>query len=156
MKRTGKFVSSFIFMVILGLFMANGLFAQQAKSYEEAVAKGNHLLKQKKLFDAKAYYQMALRYKEHDPFATGKINEIVKELKAGESREEAYYSVIDQADSYYDKDMLELALKTYKKALTIIPDDSYALGRIKAIHRQQRSEERRVGKECRSRWSPYH
>ncbi len=144
MKRTGKFVSSFIFMVILGLFMANGLFAQQAKSYEEAVAKGNHLLKQKKLFDAKAYYQMALRYKEHDPFATGKINEIVKELKAGESREEAYYSVIDQADSYYDKDMLELALKTYKKALTIIPDDSYALGRIKAIHRQQTVEKKQL------------
>src|SRR5258707_14154808 len=23
-------------------------------------------------------------------------------------------------------------------------------------HRSQRSEERRVGKECRSRWSPYH
>src|SRR3989441_11994114 len=23
-------------------------------------------------------------------------------------------------------------------------------------HREQRSEERRVGKECRSRWSPYH
>src|SRR5258706_8654444 len=25
-----------------------------------------------------------------------------------------------------------------------------------AVGRQQRSEERRVGKECRSRWSPYH
>src|SRR5258708_20669282 len=25
-----------------------------------------------------------------------------------------------------------------------------------AIRHQQRSEERRVGKECRSRWSPYH
>ena len=24
------------------------------------------------------------------------------------------------------------------------------------VRRQQRSEERRVGKECRSRWSPYH
>ena len=24
------------------------------------------------------------------------------------------------------------------------------------IERQTRSEERRVGKECRSRWSPYH
>jgi len=24
------------------------------------------------------------------------------------------------------------------------------------IHYTQRSEERRVGKECRSRWSPYH
>src|SRR5260221_10382042 len=26
----------------------------------------------------------------------------------------------------------------------------------RAGHRQKRSEERRVGKECRSRWSPYH
>ena len=26
----------------------------------------------------------------------------------------------------------------------------------KAIHDVMRSEERRVGKECRSRWSPYH
>ena len=24
------------------------------------------------------------------------------------------------------------------------------------VHEMQRSEERRVGKECRSRWSPYH
>jgi len=26
----------------------------------------------------------------------------------------------------------------------------------KIVHGAQRSEERRVGKECRSRWSPYH
>ena len=26
----------------------------------------------------------------------------------------------------------------------------------KAVERIERSEERRVGKECRSRWSPYH
>ena len=29
-------------------------------------------------------------------------------------------------------------------------------GKGKAIITQLRSEERRVGKECRSRWSPYH
>ena len=144
MKHTGKFIFSFIFMVVLGLFMADGLFAQQAKSYEEAVVKGNQLLKQKRLFDAKAYYQMALRYKEHDPYATGKITEIVKKLKAGESRKQAYYNVIDRADTYYDKDMLALALKTYKKALAIISDDSYALGRIKAIHRQQMAEKEQL------------
>ena len=28
--------------------------------------------------------------------------------------------------------------------------------RGKGKHREGRSEERRVGKECRSRWSPYH
>src|SRR2546430_15938735 len=33
----------------------------------------------------------------------------------------------------------------------------YYTGRDMAItHRGMRSEERRVGKECRSRWSPYH
>jgi len=30
----------------------------------------------------------------------------------------------------------------------------YELGRM--FSRDERSEERRVGKECRSRWSPYH
>ena len=29
-------------------------------------------------------------------------------------------------------------------------------GRLKGIISDRRSEERRVGKECRSRWSPYH
>src|ERR1043166_1251647 len=29
-------------------------------------------------------------------------------------------------------------------------------GKIQAMHIGMRSEERRVGKECRSRWSPYH
>src|SRR5258707_15519911 len=32
-------------------------------------------------------------------------------------------------------------------------------GRVRELHpmvREERSEERRVGKECRSRWSPYH
>src|SRR2546430_5544055 len=27
---------------------------------------------------------------------------------------------------------------------------------LEGVYRVQRSEERRVGKECRSRWSPYH
>src|SRR2546425_13157189 len=27
---------------------------------------------------------------------------------------------------------------------------------VDKVRRQERSEERRVGKECRSRWSPYH
>src|SRR5260221_10337138 len=31
-----------------------------------------------------------------------------------------------------------------------------AAGRVRRDEAQQRSEERRVGKECRSRWSPYH
>ena len=31
-----------------------------------------------------------------------------------------------------------------------------ATSEVPAMKRKKRSEERRVGKECRSRWSPYH
>ena len=33
---------------------------------------------------------------------------------------------------------------------------AYTIGPVSGCHINPRSEERRVGKECRSRWSPYH
>src|SRR3712207_2269801 len=42
----------------------------------------------------------------------------------------------------------------YRKAF---PDNGDTCYRLQTFHHmRQRSEERRVGKECRSRWSPYH
>src|SRR6266487_1604300 len=38
----------------------------------------------------------------------------------------------------------------------LVVDGRSALERLKAVARGSRSEERRVGKKCRSRWSPYH
>src|SRR2546425_12814445 len=39
-----------------------------------------------------------------------------------------------------------------------IPGDNVRIGAVveQVFHDGERSEERRVGKECRSRWSPYH
>ena len=42
-------------------------------------------------------------------------------------------------------DQIEEKIKDYKISLTEIKEEEV-----------KRSEERRVGKECRSRWSPYH
>src|SRR5260370_41895119 len=36
------------------------------------------------------------------------------------------------------------------------PEDAAIASLFRKIARRGRSEERRVGKECRSRWSPYH
>ena len=36
------------------------------------------------------------------------------------------------------------------------PDEALYWTFTELVEAQQRSEERRVGKECRSRWSPYH
>ena len=42
--------------------------------------------------------------------------------------------------------------------LRLVPgvDRAQALAALAEVGAEQRSEERRVGKECRSRWSPYH
>ena len=54
----------------------------------------------------------------------------------------------------------ELELAAQSKGITksqfIIDAVKHALGRKDPYQLQLRSEERRVGKECRSRWSPYH
>ena len=52
-----------------------------------------------------------------------------------------------QAAADFKKISREFVLKDFKVALTFINQ----VGDI-----AERSEERRVGKECRSRWSPYH
>ena len=44
---------------------------------------------------------------------------------------------------------IERALKKFKRKFE-------KTGVVKELRSRQRSEERRVGKECRSRWSPYH
>ena len=69
---------------------------------------------------------------------------------------------------YADKEQLEDILANAEKNIfkvlqskssgTLKPIEKIAenvLNRIEEINRS-RSEERRVGKECRSRWSPYH
>ena len=52
----------------------------------------------------------------------------------------------------------DIWLKSNLKAHDFIPEQywtsNYEL--VKEMMSQARSEERRVGKECRSRWSPYH
>src|SRR5256886_17583621 len=57
-----------------------------------------------------------------------------------------------------------VAAKTPREGVDFLPltvdyqEKYYAAGRIPGgyFKREGRSEERRVGKECRSRWSPYH
>ena len=39
---------------------------------------------------------------------------------------------------------------------TLVEVDGLAVTALEDIPQGHRSEERRVGKECRSRWSPYH
>src|SRR2546425_12116323 len=52
--------------------------------------------------------------------------------------------------------MIIVAILLFAAALLIAYDAWGAWQKLRASPLRPRSEERRVGKECRSRWSPYH
>ena len=55
--------------------------------------------------------------------------------------------IVQASEMTEDEFKLEIALMLYKQ-------DKISSGKVRAW--TGRSEERRVGKECRSRWAPYH
>ena len=61
------------------------------------------------------------------------------------------FNVIQDEENYYFFRALNMADNADIEQQTTTSTD----GKIERI-RTDRSEERRVGKECRSRWSPYH
>ena len=59
----------------------------------------------------------------------------------------------------YDEKRKLIYLGHHKKAKDWIPPGGHinqGENPLNTVYREFRSEERRVGKECRSRWSPYH
>ncbi len=134
-----KFIVVLLTVFVLGI-MPDRLNAQTAKTYDEAIIMGDKYYNQNKLLDAKAYYQMALKFKKNDKYAKEKISTIVKKLMSKMDNEEKYYEIIDRADEFYDKNALDAALAQYEEALKIIPDDKYAKDKIAEIKRIKKEE----------------
>ena len=58
---------------------------------------------------------------------------------------------IDETDSDWDREKLQERLAKLAGGVAVVQ-----VGAATEVELKERSEERRVGKECRSRWSPYH
>ena len=44
----------------------------------------------------------------------------------------------------------------YRRIMALLREEGWQINHKRMLRLWRRSEERRVGKECRSRWSPYH
>ena len=132
-------------IILIGCIISTSpLFSQQAQTYEEAIALADKNLEENNLLDAKAYYQMALKYKTDDTYANEKIISIVALMKTQLSKEDAYYDMIDLADVLYDEMALDKALEQYRKALQIIPGDAYAKNQIASIEKLQLDQQDKI------------
>ncbi len=133
-----------IFLIIILITSAGQLLAQQVKTYEDAIKTADKYYSENKLMDAKAYYQMALKYKPDDTYARQKMTEVVNKMKSFLSKEDEYYDIIDLADVLYDQMALDKALVQYQKALNVIPGDEYAKEQIAKIQQIQSEEQEKL------------
>ena len=114
------------------------------------------------LFDDIPYLEVA--QKEHDAFAQTLRDHGVEVLYLDELVAEALSS--DQSDQLREQfvDEMLAASKQGSRRITqvlrqfLLDLPTHAMVRkiMAGVRKLLRSEERRVGKECRSRWSPYH
>src|SRR5205823_11547138 len=94
---------------------------------------------------------------------SGRFTELPKDLVT-EQRLEPKIFFFQAEDGIRDKlvtGVQTCALPISTTAIYTTNLDEYYMVRVAGLHDQidagvERSEERRVGKECRSRWSPYH
>ncbi len=118
--------------------------AQSITSYEQAIKKADAQYNTGHFMDAKGYYQMALKYKQDDAYSKKRIAEIIDKMSQQMDKEDEYYDIIDKADIYYDQNAFDKALKYYRDALNVIPNDDYAKGRIAKILEMQANEQARL------------
>ena len=108
------------------------------------------------LEEARTYYASLSRKlqvkKEDTLFRLAKINAEMENLEKNFREYSLALPLCDQK-RYYLSMLIDME-RTSKKGAP--KNTNYTVADIDGLIETTRSEERRVGKECRSRWSPYH
>src|SRR2546428_9770814 len=71
-------------------------------------------------------------------------------------KKEDFYLTVSRLEPYKRVDLLVEAFARRHDRRLVVIGDGPELRHLRSKASPNRSEERRVGKECRSRWSPYH
>ena len=103
--------------------------------------------------DVKALITLRSGKKIEKPTPNPYVEKEEEDIKKGEEMEEKE-SEISEKKKDYDSTMNAIPEKELLKEEMLKKSTSPPFPH--ALHGKKRSEERRVGKECRSRWSPYH
>jgi tetratricopeptide (TPR) repeat protein len=108
--------------------------AQQGQTYETAIQSGEEMLSKKEYISAKTYFEIALRLREEDAYATKKLNETLQLLRQQMELQEAFFQKMDLGDRLFKQNKLEEALDAYNQALELIPTDTYTLSQAEKIN----------------------
>lgn len=101
----------------------------KVSEFERFTAQGQEFTLRKKYAEAIVAYEQALQLFPQET----ELNGIIKDLQAKKNVSDNYNAKITEADALYEDQAYKDAKTAYQAALTVIPDDSYALGMIARI-----------------------
>lgn len=101
----------------------------KVSEFERLQSQGRDFTLRKKYTEAIAAYEQALQIFPKET----EIYDIIKELQTKKNIADNYNAKITEADAFYEDQSYKDAKSAYQAALTVIPDDSYALGMIARI-----------------------
>ena len=101
----------------------------KVSEFERFTAQGQEFTLRKKYAEAIAAYEQALQLFPQET----ELNGIIKDLQAKKNVSDNYNAKITEADALYEDQAYKDAKTAYQAALSVIPDDSYALGMIARI-----------------------
>src|SRR5256884_8547480 len=112
---------------------------------------------------AEADHQLTAQFAKRYGLAAGLFYSDLEEMLKGTHPQ----AVLAYTNTYDHRRVVEICARygvpvMMEKPLAVSLEDARAIekaahaGKIQVLVNYERSEERRVGKECRSRWSPYH
>ena len=101
----------------------------KVSEFERLKSQGQEFALRKKYAEAIDAYEQALQVFPNETELLNQINE----LRAKKDVAERYDAKITEADAFYEDRSYNDAKASYQAALTVIPDDSYALGMIARI-----------------------
>ena len=97
--------------------------------FDRLTAQGQEFTLRKKYAEAITAYEQALQIFPNETELSDQINE----LRSIKNTADSYNTKIAEADALYEDRSYNEAKKAYQAALSVIPDDSYALGMITRI-----------------------
>lgn len=101
----------------------------KVSEFERLQSQGRDFTLRKKYTEAIVAYEQALQIFPNET----EIYDIIKELQTKKNIADNYNAKINEADALYEDQSYKDAKSAYQAALTVIPDDSYALGMIARI-----------------------
>ena len=101
----------------------------KVSEFDRLCAQGQEFTLRKKYAEAIDAYEQALQLFPDETDISNKV----KELQATKEVADNYLSKISEADALYEDRSFNEAKAAYQEALSVIPDDSYALGMISRV-----------------------